>query len=355
MVITLVSFFVMLIVLVLVHEIGHFVAARATKVKVEEFGLFYPPRIWGFKRGGTLYSINAIPIGGFVKLAGEEDPKIKDSLASKSKKVRILVLAAGAIMNLILPVILLSVAFMIPHNEVAAPSVIQEVSANSPAAVAGIEAGDNILTIGGKTVTSPNDVNRYVQLHLGTPIELTVQHIDGTVEDIQLTPRWKPPQNEGAMGIAWDVEVIVAQQVVTKTSYPFWKAIPMGFNDCLQTFVLFKNGIISMIIGATPAQFMGPIGIAQITGEIAKAGISPLLEFAAAFSINLGILNLFPLPALDGGRIAFVILEWLRRGKKVSAKTEGLVHAVGFFLLIAAILVISYGDIARIISGTSLY
>src|SRR5512137_277324 len=142
MLITLVSFFVMLIVLVLVHEIGHFLAARATKVKVEEFGLFYPPRIWGFKRGGILYSINAIPIGGFVKLAGEEDPKIKDSLASKSKKVRILVLAAGAIMNLILPIILLSVAFMIPHNEVAAPSVIQKVSSNSPAAVAGIEAGD---------------------------------------------------------------------------------------------------------------------------------------------------------------------------------------------------------------------
>ncbi len=109
-----------------------------------------------------------------------------------------------------------------------------------------------------------------------------------------------------------------------------------------------------MVIGASPVQLVGPVGVAQLTGEIAKAGISPLLEFAAAFSINLGILNLFPLPALDGGRIAFVVLEWIRRGKRVSAKTEGLVHLIGFLLLIAMILVVSYQDIVRIITGGSL-
>ncbi|MBN1367653.1 MAG: site-2 protease family protein [Dehalococcoidales bacterium] len=355
MAITLVSFFIMLIVLVLVHELGHFITAKAFKVRVEEFGLFFPPRIWGIKRGETTYSINALPIGGFVKLAGEEDPKVPGSLSAKSKGVRILVLASGAIMNLILPVILLSIAFMVPHTEVSAPSIIKEVSPNSPAYYAGVESGDTIIEINGKTITSPNDVSRMVQLYLGTPIELTVQHVDGSIEDVALTPRWSPPAGEGAMGIEWDVDTIVAQQVVTKNSYPFWEAIPMGFQDSLDTFVLFKNGIISMIIGAEPVQFMGPVGIAQMTGEIARAGISPLLEFAAAFSINLGILNLFPLPALDGGRIVFVILEWLRRGKRISVKTESLVHAIGFLLLIAVILVISYQDIVRIITGTSLY
>lgn len=355
MAVTLISFFVMLIVLVLVHELGHFAAAKAFKVRVEEFGLFFPPRIWGIKKGETTYSINALPIGGFVKLAGEEDPKVPGSLAGKSKGARILVLAAGSIMNLLLPLVLLSVAFMVPYTEVSAPALISEVSPNSPADYAGVRAGDTIIEANGKTVTSPNDISRLVQLYLGTPIELTLRHSDGTIEDVQLTPRWRPPAGEGAMGIMWDVDTIVAQQTVSTKSYPFWEAIPMGFTDSLQTFVLFKNGIISMIIGAEPVQLVGPVGIAQMTGEIARAGISPLLEFAAAFSINLGILNLFPLPALDGGRIIFIILEWIRRGKRVSARTEGLVHTIGFMLLIAAILVISYQDIVRIITGTSLY
>ena len=125
----------------------------------------------------------------------------------------------------------------------------------------------------------------------------------------------------------------------------------MGAGRCLEIFILFKNGIISMIIGAVPVEVTGPVGIAQLTGEVAKAGISPLLELAAFISINLGLVNIFPLPALDGGRIAFVLLEWVRRGKRVSAKTEGLIHTIGFFLLIGAVLAITYQDIIRIVSG----
>ena len=120
---------------------------------------------------------------------------------------------------------------------------------------------------------------------------------------------------------------------------------------CFETLVLFKNGIISMVIGAVPAQFTGPVGIARMTGEYASAGIGPLLEFAAFLSINLAIFNIFPLPALDGGRIAFVVLEWIRKGKRVAPKTEGLVHAVGFALLLAFFALVSFQDIARIISG----
>jgi regulator of sigma E protease len=354
MLITLVSFFVMLIVLVLVHEIGHFITAKATKVKVEEFGLFFPPRIWGIKRGETTYSINSIPIGGFVKLAGEEDPKVPGSLASKSAGVRILVLSAGAIMNLILPLVLLSVAFMVPHTEVTAPSIVSVVATNSPAALAGILPGDTILAVNNNPVASPNDLNRKVQLNLGNKITLLIRHADATTAEVQAVPRWKPPAEQGALGVEWNIPVIEAQQVITTKSYPFWQAIPMGFTDSIQTFILFKNGIISIIIGAEPVALMGPVGVAQLTGEIARAGISPLLEFAAAFSINLGILNLFPLPALDGGRIAFIILEWIRRGKRISPKTENMVHLIGFLALIGVILVVSYHDILRIISGGSI-
>ena len=128
----------------------------------------------------------------------------------------------------------------------------------------------------------------------------------------------------------------------------------MGVSECIETFVLFKNGIISMIIGTVPRIVAGPVGIAQLTGEVAQAGLSPLLEFAAFLSINLAIINILPLPALDGGRIAFVLLEWVRRGKRVAAKTEGLIHFIGFAMLIAFFLAITYQDIIRIISGESL-
>ena len=127
----------------------------------------------------------------------------------------------------------------------------------------------------------------------------------------------------------------------------------MAASACIETFVLFKNGILAIIAGTAPLAVTGPVGIAQITGEVAKAGISPLLEFAAFLSINLAVINIFPLPALDGGRITFVLVEWIRRGKRISPKTEGMVHFIGFAALIGAIMVITYHDILRIMSGGS--
>ena len=148
--------------------------------------------------------------------------------------------------------------------------------------------------------------------------------------------------------------VNMSYPTIISQHYPFWKAIPMGVGECIEAFGIFKNGILSMIIGTEPAVVAGPVGIAQITGEVAKAGMSPLLEFAAFLSINLAIINLLPLPALDGGRIVFVLLEWVRRGKRISPKIEGLVHFIGFAMLIGFILIITYQDILRIIGGDSL-
>jgi len=283
-------------------------------------------------------------------MAGEEDPKVSRSLASKGIGTRLLVLSAGSLMNLLLPLLLFSIAFMIPHNLVIGQVMIEEVAPNSPAARAGIEPGDTILNVNEKAVNNLGDLHRYIQLNLGKEITILVQHSDSTTEDVQVIPRWKPPEGQGAVGIV----ISTSNLTITSQRYPFWRAIPLGVSACIETFVLFKNGIISMIIGSVPAAIAGPVGIAQITGEIAKAGISPLLEFAAFLSINLAIINLFPLPALDGGRIAFVLLEGVRRGKRISAKREGLIHAIGFALLIAAFLAITYQDIMRIISGDSL-
>jgi regulator of sigma E protease len=259
------------------------------------------------------------------------------------------VLAAGSLMNLLLPILLFSIAFMVPHQTASGQVVVEEVAPNSPAAEAGFRAGDTITEVNDRPVNNTSELTRFIQLNLGAEMTFLVQHSDGTREDIRVAPRWKPPQGQGAVGIA----VTTSNATLVKERYPFWRAIPLGATSSVETFILFKNGIVSMIIGTTPVELAGPVGIAQITGEVAKAGISPLLEFAAFLSINLGIINIFPLPALDGGRIAFVLLEWVRRGKRVPARTEAMVHLIGFALLMAFFVAITYQDIVRIISGQS--
>ena len=353
MLITTISFLAVVVVLILAHELGHFITAKASGVKVEEFAVGFGPRLLSIKRGETVYSLRALPLGGFCKMVGEEDPTVPRSLASKSIGTRLLVLSAGPLMNLLLPLLLLSIAFMVPHTMVTEPVIVNEVAPNSPAAATDLEAGDVIISINEKAVYNTAYLHRYIFLNLGQEITLLAQDGD-TTKEVQLIPRWKPPEGEGAIGIGIDIDAAIANQTVANQSYPFWEAIPLGVSTCIETFVLFKNAIISMFIGAVPVEFTGPVGIAQLTGEVARAGISPLLVFAAFLSINLAIVNIFPLPALDGGRIAFVLLEWVRRGKRISAKTEGLVHLIGFAMLMAVIAIITYQDIIRIISGDSL-
>jgi len=350
MLITIAAFLGVLAVLIIAHELGHFITAKASGVKVEEFGLGFPPRLLSIKLGETIYSLNAIPLGGFTRMAGEEDPKVERSLASKSIGTRLLVLSAGSIMNALLPILLFSIAFMIPHDIVIGQVVVEEVAENSPAAKAGIKAGDTIISINDKTLNNTQDLSRYIQLNLGNEITMLVKHSDLSQGKVLVTPRWKPPPEQGAIGVA----VTTLEPTVVSQSEPFWQAIPLGVNQTIETLILFKNAILSLFIGTASLELTGPVGIAQITGEVAQAGISPLLEFTAFFSINLAILNILPLPALDGGRIAFVLLEWVRRGKRISPKKEGLAHLIGFAMLMGLILAITYQDIMRIISGESL-
>jgi regulator of sigma E protease len=228
--------------------------------------------------------------------------------------------------------------------------LVEEVAPNSPAAIAGIVPGDVIISLNGRTVSNNYDLNRYIQLNLGEEVTLVVRHSDDTTESFRLTPRWKPPEGEGAIGVA----IRTVNTTDIRQSYPFWEAIPKGFNGLIETTILYKNGLVGVITGAVPADFVGPVGIVQATGEIARYGIVPLLEFAAFISLILGILNLFPLPALDGGRVAFVLLEWVRRGKRISPKREGLVHLIGFAILMALMLAVTLQDIIRIASGESI-
>ena len=347
---TIVACIVVLVILILAHELGHFVTAKLSKVRVEEFGIGFPPRLASVRWGETRYSLNAIPLGGFVRMAGEEDPGTPGSLASKSIPTRLLVLSAGSMMNLLLPFLLFPIAFMVPHQTVMGQVVVEAVAPNSPAAAAGIEAGDIFLEINGKAVRSAGDITRQIYINLGKRFTAKIEHSDSTTEEVSLTARWKPPEGQGAVGVA----VRTVNPTPVTQHHPFWQAIPLGVVRTWETFILFKNGIISMFIGALPVELAGPVGIAQLTGEVARAGIRPLLEFAAFLSINLGILNILPIPAFDGGRVVFVLLELARRGKRVAPSTERLIHTIGFVLLIAALIAITYNDIMRFIAGRSL-
>jgi regulator of sigma E protease len=350
MLLTIVIFLIILSILVLAHELGHFGTAKLFGVKVEEFGLGFPPRIFGFRRGGTIYSLNAIPFGGFTKMLGEEDPKYPGSLASKSHAARFLVLSAGSIMNILLPILLFSISLMIPHDVRLEKVQIEEVAQESPAQQAGIEAGDIILNIDNHPVKNRGDVGYSIQLKLGSQVNILLQKADSSQKEIIVTPRWNPPEGQGAIGIM----ITGKDSTLNRESYPFWEAIPLGARKCWEILILFRNEVVGWFIKGTSPQFTGPVGIAQLTGEVAKSGVSSLLEFASLISISLGIFNLFPFPGLDGGRLVFVALEWVRRGKRIPPKKEGLVHFVGFAMLIALILIITYFDVLRLIQGGSL-
>jgi regulator of sigma E protease len=347
---TIIAFILILGVLIFVHELGHFVAARLVGVKVEEFGMGYPPRLFAIKRGETEYSINLFPIGGFCKLLGEEDPTAPRSLASKKPVARLFVLGAGSAMNALLPIVLLTIAFMVPRTVIVGDVVIQEVAVESPAQEAGIGIGTTILSVDGVPVRNIGDVIYETHLHLGSETVYEVMDAEGNLRSVTLVPRFNPPEGQGPVGVS----LTMLNLAEVSESYPFWKAVPMAGENLWETFGLIRNEVKRWFVNKAPPELTGPVGIFQLTGEASQAGPSYLIQFAAFLSLNLAIINLFPLPALDGGRIVFVILEVIRRGKRVSARTEAIVHFVGFVMLIGLMLVITFYDIVRVISGESL-
>ena len=223
---------------------------------------------------------------------------------------------------------------------------VAEVVANSPASRAGIKATISLSVLMENQYYNVGDYEKIVDANFGIEISIVLKHPDASTTEVKLTPEANAPASQGATGLALST--------VVKKSYSFWEAIRKALAGYWNLLLLFKDGMVGMIKGAIPVNLTGPVGIAQMTGEIVKTGIANLLRFAAVISLNLGILNIFPIPAMDGGRIVFVLLEWVRRGKRVSPKTEAMVHSIGFLLLMIVFIIISYHDIVRIITGGSL-
>jgi regulator of sigma E protease len=380
----LLPFLAVMVVLVVVHEIGHFATAKAFGVKVLEFGLGYPPRLWGRRIGETEYTVNLLPLGGFVRLLGEEDPSDPRSLAARPAWQRIIVLSSGALMNVLLPVALFTLVYVIPQDVPVGRAVVVDVKPGSPAAEAGVRPGDLILAINGREVENTGDVSYLVHLYQGKTMTWTLRRsiasptgrsAGSEIVTVRVYARWAAPPGQGPTGITlaplvgnvpvrpqdpdesdeqYRERVLRAQraQPVERRSYPIWEAVPKGVRSTAETLVLARNQIISWIAQRTAPQVAGPIGIAQVTGEVVKqAGWVALLQLAALLSINLAVLNLLPLPMLDGGRIMFVAVEILRGGKRVPPEKEALVHLAGFVVLLCLVVVISYWDILRIING----
>ena len=382
--------------LVFVHELGHFVSAKAFGIKVTEFafGLPVPPRLLGFHFRGTDYSVYWLPLGGFVRMVGEEDPSDPHSLAHQSIPKRAIVLMAGSLVNLVLPVVIFTILFMLPHDALVGGEVlVVAVVPGSPADEATLKPGDTILSADGHRVISPSELIGRVQNKLGRPVELAVRRrafvgFLGTspeyaaFETLTLVPRRDPKnlrvvaevtdpetqiavmdakQYDRSLDIgdtlrqkAIGVRIGLANAKIGKATDPIWRAVPRSVETIWAFLVLQWNGITEGISTRSNPGFAGPIGIAQATGEVVdELGFSFIFQLTALLSVILGIVNALPIPALDGGRLMFVVIEWVRRGKRISPEREGLVHLVGFAIVIALIVVLSYTDIMRIVRGES--
>ena len=399
-------------VCVLVHEFGHFITAKWAGIRVEEFGIGFPPRLVGFRKknsGGweviwfsgrhnpedtyaiqkqqsytstgeavdavpealkgenyayisqgetrpedhTIYSINLLPIGGFVRMPGENgdindpdghyDPQ---SFAAKSAGKRIIVLIAGVTMNVILAMVLFTIAYGL--GEPTFPARIGKVVASSPAAVAGLQPGDTIVSVNGHPVQLFTDVQNIVNKAIAAnsqqatvPVELEIRHA-GQEQTVTTTVhvRVHPPEGQGPMGV---------EEKIVFVSSPIWQAPFKGIQHTFAVTGDFINQIAQMIAGAVKPQLAGPVGIVKITGEVASSvpdlGWWPILSLTAILSLNLAIINILPFPALDGGRILLILIELLRGGKRLKPEREGIINLVGMAILLTLMVIITVNDV----------
>ena len=376
--------------LVFIHELGHFLTAKKFGIKVTEFGFGFPPRIWGITFGETRYSINLIPLGGFVKMVGEEDPTEPRSFARQSILKRSIVLVAGSFMNLVLPIFIFTIILALPHDTLVGTVTIGGVAPNSPAEKSGLRQGDAILEVNSLKISNHMDLVKEIGRLKGTEVELLVRKSSSnlgilgspeftTSEYIYITPRKKPPALKVVDKVSIpeeEIELLQAQRYnpslkigdilqqgslgvligtsngkIIKDRLPLHQSIPTAFSKMGEVISFSAQGIGNLFSKGENPGLTGPIGIAQVTGEVAKVGIAPIFELTALISISLGIVNLLPIPALDGGRLMFVLLEGIRGGKRISPQKEGFIHLAGFMLLIGLVVVMSYFDIMRILSG----
>lgn len=352
MILTLITALAVLSLLILVHELGHFLSAKKAGMRVDEFGLGYPPRLWGKKIGETTYSLNALPFGGFVRIFGESLEEKTDgkegAFWAKSKKARTMVIVAGVIANFLLAVLAFSIVYSImgiptETNRVTVVGVAPE----SPAEEAGLEENDLILETEGQEITGLEQFTDLAGEKKGQEMTLLIQRGDQEVE-YRLTPRESPPEGEGPLGV-----VVSSVEMV---HYPLWQ-MPFrggveGFKEAFAWTGLVIGGLKQMgteliTRGRVPKEIAGPVGILQITGRVTQGGALAILQFIGILSVNLAVLNILPFPALDGGRLMFVGYEALTR-KRPKPEFERWVNTVGMIMILILAVLVTINDLDRV-------
>lgn len=428
-----------LAILILAHELGHFLAARLFGIRVLEFGIGLPPRIIGVKRGDVLYSINLIPIGGFVRVVGEDSRSLEPgSLQTKSRLQRAAFFAAGAFMNLLLAIVLM-MALVSAQGEPELRVYVAEVAPDSPAAQVGWQPGDRFIEVAGRPVESVEQLLEITDQHAGRPMPVTLLRAGQPVETV-VVPRSDPPPGQGRTGIrvteaararisvaeveplspaqaaglqpgdelrrigeyqiedaaiywlalehyagqtvpvtvvrdgqemtvqlAVPTEVpaesqlhvgLLVKQDIFSRPVPWWEVPLRGVEQTLAMLLMMIQALGMLLRGeASLSGIAGPIGMGQLTSEILAISPEPiwitLLNLTVLLSLNLAVLNLIPFPALDGGRLLFVVIEAVR-GRRIAPEKEGLVHLIGFVILLTFMFVIAFVDIGRLLSGEPL-
>ena len=328
---------IFLSILILVHELGHFLTAKKFGLLVEEFGLGLPPRIWGKKIGETIYSVNALPFGGFVKIYGEEADAVSGGLRDFRNLFvwkRSVIIFAGVVMNFLLGWLVISLVFSIGIPQAV---MITDVRSDSPAATAGLAPNDKVVGF-----QKADEFVKYIDQNRGKEITLKIERLDKTL-DIKTTPRVNPPAGEGALGIGL-VEAGLPKQGILKS---FIEGFKTSIGIIQAIFLALFNLISQVFVGkAGLEQVTGPVGIVKITAQAGSLGFIYLLQLLALISLNLAVINIFPFPALDGGRLLFLLIEKIK-GSPLPVKFERYVNTAGMALLLLLMAAITIKDIGR--------
>ncbi len=342
------GFLIILTPVVLIHELGHFTAAKLSKIRVEEFGFGLPPRALKLaERAGTVYSLNWIPLGGFVRPAGEDDPSVPGGFASASKRARLFVLFAGAGANFLAALIIFWIALMIgpPAIEVA------DVYPGSPAMESGLRAGDIILAANGETADSTFTLRSVVDAHAGNAIDLLILRGDEeiTVSIVPRLPGEFDATSDGPIGVG-----LTAATGGQRVSRGPLEAAGNSLGFMWQNIAIYGQLPGMLMRGEITPQEARPVsvvGISQIAGQAAESSAAtgnlyPVLTMAAFINIALGLTNLLPIPALDGGRILFILIEAVR-GRRIEPERESMVHVIGMLVLLGLMVLLIFQDIVN--------
>ncbi len=356
-------FFIILIALILVHEFGHFIVAKKSGVRVDEFGIGFPPKVWGKKIGETEYTINALPFGGFVRIWGEdpsqESMSSERSMVTKGWYIKAAIIAAGVVMNVVFAWFLFVIGFALGMPQAidavdyvdGAKMLVTHVVPESPAEVAGLKSGDTILSVSDAAASveakDPKVVSDFIAAHNGEPVTLSIVRGEETLA-IEATP--KPGQ------VASDLEraaIGFGLGLVIDAPLPIHIAIYTATIHTAQLFYVILISIIQFFASAFTfsadlSQVTGPVGIVGLVQDASEIGFMALLTFTAIISLNLAVINLLPFPALDGGRLIITLIE-AARGKMFPTNVVNIANGVGFVLLILLMLVVTWNDVAKLL------